>query len=86
MTKENCQNNLPRWPLVIAEVNTGNLKLIRSSLLPVDTQREEDLTKGRLDISHLTLIEDRETKEIILTYPRNTNAYQKPNGSRSGFL
>lgn len=76
MTKENCQNNLPRWPLVIAEVNTDNLKLIRSSLLTVDTQWEEDLTKGRLDISHLTLIEDRETKEIILTYPRNTNAYQ----------
>ena len=76
MTKVNCQNNLPRWPLVIAEVNTNNLKLIRSSLLTVDTQREEDLTKGRLDISHLTLIEDRETKEIILTYPRNTNTYK----------
>lgn len=76
MTNVNCQNNLPRWPLVFAEVNTDNLKLIRSSLLTVDTQREEDLTKGRLDISHLTLIEDRETKEIILTYPRNTNAYK----------
>ncbi len=76
MTKVNCQNNLPRWPLVIAEVNTDNLKLIRSSLLTVDTQREEDLTKGRLDISHLTLIEDLETKEIVLTYPRNTNTYK----------
>ncbi len=76
MTKINCQNNLPRWPLVIAEVNTSNLKLIRSSPLTVDTQREEDLTKGRLDISHMTLIEDRETKEIILTYPRNTNTYK----------
>jgi hypothetical protein len=32
--------------------------------------------KGRLDISHVTLLEDRETKEIILTYPRNTNAYK----------
>jgi hypothetical protein len=76
MTKINCQNNLPRWPLVIAEVNTNNLKLIRSSLLAIDKQQEEDFTKGRLDISHMTLIEDRETKEIILTYPRNTNTYK----------
>lgn len=76
MTQVNCQNNLPRWPLVIAEVNTDNQKLIRSSLLTIDTQQEEDLPKGRLDISHLTLIEDRETKEIILTYPRNTNTYK----------
>lgn len=76
MTPVNCQNNLPRWPLVIAEVNRDNLKLIRSSLLTVDTQQPDDLTKGRLDISHITLIEDRETKEIILTYPRNTNTYK----------
>ncbi len=76
MTKINCQSDLPRWPLVIAEINTDNLKLIRSGLITVDTQREEDLTKGRLDISHITLIEDRETKEIILTYPRNTNTYK----------
>lgn len=76
LSKENCQDNLPRWPLVIAEVNTDNLKLIRSSLLTVDTRKEEDLQKGRLDLSHFTLLEDRETKEIILTYPRNTNAYK----------
>ena len=76
LSKENCQDNLPRWPLVIAEVNTSNLKLIRSSLLTLDTRTEEDLQKGRLDLSHFTLLEDRETKELILTYPRNTNAYR----------
>jgi hypothetical protein len=72
----NCQNNSPRWPLVMVEVNTQTLKLIRSSLVTVDTQHQEDLSRGRLDISHVTLLEDRETKEIIVTYPRNTNAYQ----------
>jgi hypothetical protein len=76
MTQVNCQNNLPRWPLVMAEVNTDNLKLIRTSYFTIDTQKTEDLSKGRLDISHLALIEDRETKEIILTYPRNTNTYK----------
>lgn len=74
ITQENCKGDQPRWPLVFAELNTDNLKLIRSSLLTVDAPREED--SGRLDISHVTLIEDRETKEIILTYPRNTNTYQ----------
>jgi hypothetical protein len=76
MSAINCQGNLPRFPLVMAEINTKSLKLIRSSLITVDTRTEEDLSKGRLDISHITLLEDRETKEIILTYPRNTNAYK----------
>jgi hypothetical protein len=71
------QGNLPRWPLVIAEVNTGNLRIIRSSLVTVDTRYESDLDKGRLDLSHFSMIEDRQTKEIILTYPRNTNAYKE---------
>ena len=76
MSTINCQGNLPRYPLVMAEVSTKSLKPIRSSLITVDTRTEEDLSKGRLDISHITLLEDRETKEIILTYPRNTNAYK----------
>ena len=76
MTEENSKGNLPRWPLVLAEVNTKTLKLIRKSLLVVDTHHEEDNARGRLDISHFSIIEDRNTKEIILTYPRSYHAYQ----------
>ncbi|MEO8962120.1 MAG: sialidase family protein [Ginsengibacter sp.] len=76
MNEENSKGNLPRWPLVFAEVNTKNLNLIRKSLLIADTHEEEDNSHGRLDISHISLIEDRKTKEIILTYPRSYNAYQ----------
>ena len=76
MNEENSKGNLPRWPLVFGEVNTKSLKLIRKSLLVVDTHHEEDNSRGRLDISHISLIEDRKTKEIILTYPRSYNAYQ----------
>ena len=76
MTEENSKGNLPRWPLVFAEVNTKTLKLIRKSLLIVDTHHEEDNSRGRLDISHISLIEDKKTKEIILTYPRSHNAYK----------
>jgi hypothetical protein len=76
LTPENCRGNLPRWPLVIGEVANPSLKLIRASLLVVDTERTEDKSQGRLDLSHLTLLEDRENKEIILVYPRSHNAYQ----------
>src|ERR1035441_6767071 len=76
LSSHNCQGNLPRWPLVVGEVDPRSLKLVHASVLTIDAQRPEDKTRGRLDLSHLTLLEDRETKQIILTYPRSYNAYQ----------
>lgn len=76
MTEKNSEGNLPRWPLVFAELNPKTLKLIPSGILTVDTQKEEDKSRGRLDISHFSLLEDRQTKEIILTYPRSYDAYK----------
>jgi hypothetical protein len=76
LSVHNCQGNLPRWPLAAGEVNPRSLKPMRSSLLTVDTQNPEDRTRGRLDLSHLTLLEDRENKQIVLTYPRSYNAYK----------
>ena len=76
LSAHNCEGNLPRWPLVVGEVDPRRLKLIHSSVLTVDTQRPEDKNRGRLDLSHLTLLEDRKTKQIILAYPRSYNAYQ----------
>jgi hypothetical protein len=76
VSAHNCEGNSPRWPLVIGEVDPRSLKLVRSSVLTVDTQRPEDKNRGRLDLSHLTLLEDRETKQILLTYPRSYNAYK----------
>ena len=76
LSAHNCQGNLPRWPLVVGEVDPRSLKLVRSSVLTVDTQRPEDKNRGRLDLSHFTLLEDRETSQIILAYPRSYNAYK----------
>lgn len=76
LSESNCQGNLPRWPLVVGEVDSRTLKLKRSSLLAVDAPTSADQSRGRLDLSHCTLIEDRETKQIVLTYPRSYNAYQ----------
>ncbi len=76
LTRQNCQGNLPRWPLVLGEVDPKTLKLVHSSLLTLDTQQPEDQPRGRLDLSHLSLLENRETKELILVYPRSYNAYK----------
>ena len=76
MTKENNKGNLPRWPLVFIELNTKSLRLKENTLLVMDTQQEDDKSKGRLDISHFSVMEDRKTKEIIITYPRSYNAYK----------
>jgi hypothetical protein len=76
LAAENCRGNSPRWPLVIGEVRATDLKLIRARVLVVDTEQPEDKPQGRLDLSHFTLIEDRETKDVVLVYPRSHHAYQ----------
>jgi hypothetical protein len=76
ISSENVQGNLPRWPLVIAEINTRSLRLIRSGMITIDTRTEADLDRGRLDLSHFAMLEDRQTGEIILTYPRSYNSYK----------
>jgi len=76
ITPTNAKGNLPRYPLVFGEVNQSNMRLIRSTLLTVDTKKESDADKGRIDISHFSVIEDPRTHEIILTYPRNYNSYK----------
>jgi hypothetical protein len=76
LSAQNCEGNSPRWPLVVGEVDQRGLKLLHSSVLTVDTVQPEDKTRGRIDLSHLTLLEDRETKQVILTYPRSYNSYK----------
>jgi len=72
----NCHGNLPRWPLAMGEVHPKSLRLIRGSMLTVDMHTAEDAAQGRLDLSHVTLREDRKTQEIVLTYPRAHHAYK----------
>jgi hypothetical protein len=76
LTTHNCQGNLPRLPLVLGEVDPKSLKLVRSSVLMFDTQQPEDQTRGRLDLSHIAMLEDRVSREIILIYPRSYHAYK----------
>lgn len=75
LSTENCQGNGPRWPLIMGEVDPKNLRLIRSSVLVVDTKQPEDQPRGQLDLSHFTLLEDRPTGQIILVLPRAYGGY-----------
>ena len=76
ISPNNCKGNLPRWPLVMAEVDPRSLYLIRQTSLVVDSEQPADRLQGRLDISHVTLWEDSQTREIVLTYPRAHHAYE----------
>ena len=77
ITDQNPEGNLPRWPLMMAEVDPVHTRLLRSTLLTLDAETPADKTRGRLDISHFSMLEDRETGEIILTYPRNHGGYKE---------
>ena len=73
----NCRGNSPRWPVVMGEVDPESLTLRRHSVLVVDTKRPEDRSRGRLDLCHFRALEDRETREIVPTYPRSYNGYKE---------
>lgn len=70
INEKNSKAGLPRYPLIIGEVNQNNMRLIESSVQVLDTFKEGDKGKGDLDLGHVTLLEDRVSKEIIIVYPR----------------
>ncbi|MFN0075650.1 MAG: sialidase family protein [Prosthecobacter sp.] len=82
----NSSGNDPRFPLMMGEVNPKTLMLIRSSVIELDSRHPEDEARGleltgkakaKLDLSHFWVIEDRETKEFVITYPRAYAGYVK---------
>ncbi len=86
VSKTNTNGNDPRLPVVLGEVDPASLRLIRRSVLEVDTKRPEDDQRGRellgdfrgqLDLSHFHVMEDRESHEFVLTYPRAFGGYAK---------
>ena len=73
----NCRGNSPRWPVIMGEVDPQSLTLLRRSVLTVDTKHPEDESRGRLDLCHFRVLEDRQTREFVLTYPRSHNGYKE---------
>ncbi len=73
ITPENARGNLPRYPLVIGEVNPVTLRLSNRSILELDTRKPGE---GRVDLSHFRALEDRDTGQIVLTVPRALDGYK----------
>jgi hypothetical protein len=76
ISEENPRGNLPRWPLVMGEVDRNTLTLIRNSIITLDTKNALDEGRGRIDISHVTAYEDRATGEFVVTHPRCYDAHK----------
>ena len=57
----------PRYPLVIAEIDQQNLGVKRQSVIIVDTRRDGE---REVSLSNFGTYEDRETREVVLTLPR----------------
>jgi hypothetical protein len=83
---ENANGNDPRLPLVLGEVDAKTLLLKRDSVIELDTRHAEDSARGeellkdahaKLDLSHAWVREDRETNDLVISYPRAFGAYKK---------
>ncbi|RIJ46493.1 exo-alpha-sialidase [Maribellus luteus] len=68
ITETNPQASHPRYPLVIAEVNTENFGLIKESVVMIDTRHEHEDTK--LQLSNFNIMENVEKEEIIIVCKR----------------
>ncbi|MEZ6077804.1 MAG: sialidase family protein [Pirellulaceae bacterium] len=83
LTPEKCVGNLPRYPVVIGELDPESLGLThRSSVVTLDVQTAEDRQQGRLDLSHFDLLEivPAATSSSPIRVPiRVTNRENSPN-------
>jgi hypothetical protein len=72
INETNSQGNNWRYPLMIGEVDPKSLRLVKSTLLLIDTKRPEE---PGLNLSHWWGLEDRETKEIVIVGARFSQDY-----------
>ena len=68
LCRENPQGNRPRYPLIIAEVDTKTGLLIRNSIKILDDRSPSE--SERLTLSNFHVLEDRKSHEILITLPR----------------
>jgi hypothetical protein len=73
ITPENANGDSPRYPLVVGEVELKTLRLVKSSVLELDTRKPGE---GRVDLSHFRAREDRDSGQITLTVPRALDGYK----------
>ncbi|MCC6424134.1 MAG: exo-alpha-sialidase [Phycisphaerales bacterium] len=68
ISPNNCQNNSPRYPFIIAEVDPDSLQLKKETIWVVDDRTSDE--DPSLTLSNFMAHEDRQTGEIILHMSR----------------
>lgn len=71
----NVKDSLPRYPLVLIEVDARSGVPMRASRVVLADKTKADESKGRLDISHAWVAEDL-AQRLVITFPVNHNEYQ----------
>jgi len=72
ISPSNCRGNDPRYPLVIGEVDPRTLRLIKGTVLEIDTKRPGE---SGVNLSHYWGFEDRQTNEIVIAGARYSPDY-----------
>lgn len=70
ISSNNAKGGQPRYPLVMGLVDENNMTLIKKSIIILDDLKIEDKSKGELDLGHVSILEDKISKELIIVYPR----------------
>jgi hypothetical protein len=78
ITPTNASGDLPRYPLVLGEVDPTTLLLEKNSLVTIDTKGAADSTA--IQLSNFLAYEDRSTGDIVLNMTRATNVSNVVNG------
>jgi len=75
VSNRNAEGNLPRWPLVIGEVNPDDYMLIKDSVMVIDIKKPEQ--SSRVTYSNFFAREDRVSKDILVyCTPLFENGYE----------
>lgn len=72
---DNVQGSLPRYPLVLIEIDARSGAPMRGSRFVLADKTAGDESKGRLDISHAWIAEDLAGR-LVITFPVNHNEYR----------
>jgi hypothetical protein len=74
LSESSCQGNNPRYPLVIGEVHRKSLRLVKDSLLVIDSRQPDE---PGVNLSHWWGFEDRDTKEVVVVGARYSANYSQ---------
>lgn len=72
---DNVRGSLPRYPLVLIEVDARSGEPMRASRCVLADKTKADEAKGRLDISHAWIAEDLAGR-LVVTFPVNHDEYR----------